>query len=460
METDKTVSIKERRAADSLAGTGDGFPDMALTTKDLTCDVLVVGSGAAGAMAAIKAQLAGADVLVATKGPYPSGNSTKALAGYAAAFGHSDQRDTPDIHFGDVVRNGVGLCNQKLVKVWTRAICDLTEEMRGWGLDVIRQDGKYVQVPWEGHMYPRMVNHNRVTGKYVMKCLGEKSAALGIRSLPHTVVGGLFRDEDAISGAWGFDYRNLQYVVIRAKSVILTTGGIGAMYPVGDNVSTATGEGFALAFDAGAEMTGMEFSHFLPTVVSPKPLVARFAYIPFVNGLINQSEAKLYNGRNERFLARRFPETAEKRIKAEDLVRYMGEEIFAGRGGKNGGIYLDLADVPATFESDPTYARVWQLAARAGIDLRKERMELIPYPHDHVGGIRIDELGRTNVPGLYAAGESTGSSHGASRFGGSALSDALVFGAIAAQDAAVYAAAMDAAPRVTKADVTALAETI
>ncbi|MBT7957299.1 MAG: FAD-binding protein, partial [Rhodospirillaceae bacterium] len=98
---------------------------MDITPTDLSCDILIVGSGSAGAMAAIKATLAGADVLVATKGPYPSGNSTKALAGYGAAFGHSDSRDNPEVHFGDVVRNGIGLCNEKMVRTWTTTICDL-----------------------------------------------------------------------------------------------------------------------------------------------------------------------------------------------------------------------------------------------------------------------------------------------------------------------------------------------
>lgn len=123
-----------------------------------------------------------------------------------------------------MVRNGIGRCNQRLVKTRTRAICELTEGMHGWGLDVIRKDGTYVQVPWEGHMYPRVINHNRVTGKYVMKCPGEKSREMGFDVLPHCVVGGLFKDGEAIAGAWAFDYRNLEFVVIHAKAVILTTG--------------------------------------------------------------------------------------------------------------------------------------------------------------------------------------------------------------------------------------------
>src|ERR1700749_1968948 len=120
---------------------------MPVAFTEISTDVLVVGSGSAGAMAAIKAKTAGAEVLVVTKGPWPSGNSSKALSGYAAAFGHSDPRDNTDVHFADVVRNGIGLCNQKLVRKWVDEICGLTEEMVGWGLDLIRNDGdKFNQI--------------------------------------------------------------------------------------------------------------------------------------------------------------------------------------------------------------------------------------------------------------------------------------------------------------------------
>ena len=230
---------------------------------EIATDVLVVGSGSAGSMAAIRAHTAGVDTLVVTKGPWPSGNSTKALAGYAAAFGHADPRDNPDVHFADVVRNGIGLCNQQLVRKWVNSICGLTEEMRGWGLDLIRNGDKYHQIPWEGHTYPRMVCHHRVTGKYLMKCLGERSEQLGIKALAHTIVGGLFKLDGRACGAWALNYRTGDLYLIRCKSIIVCTGGLGAMYPIGDNVGAVTGEGYSLAYEAGVELTGMEFGHFL-----------------------------------------------------------------------------------------------------------------------------------------------------------------------------------------------------
>lgn len=409
--------------------------------NEIAVDVLVVGSGSAGMMAAIRAQAAGANVLLVTKGPSPSGNSSKALSGYAAAFGHADPRDNPDIHFGDVVRNGIGLSNQKLVRKWVDQICGLTDEMTTWGLDLIRTDGKYSQIPWEGHSFPRMVHHHRVTGKYLMKSLGAKATALGVKTFSHTIVGGLFKHEGQVNGAWAVNYQTGDVTVIRCKSVIVCTGGVGAMYPLGDNVGAVTGEGYALAFDAGADMIGMEFAHFLPTPIYPEKMQARFVFAGLVNGLINEAGARLYNGNGERFMYRHFPETGEKRQCSEQVSRRICEEIVAGRAGAHGGVYFDISDVPAEFREHDRYRRLFELAERAGMNLKSDPIELVTYPHDLVGGIKIDEFGRTNVPGLYAAGEAAGGSHGASRFGGSALSDCLVFGSESGKDAAARASA-------------------
>jgi fumarate reductase (CoM/CoB) subunit A len=403
---------------------------------ELLTDVLVIGSGSAGVMAAIRALQGGASVLVVTKGPWPSGNSSKALSGYAAAFGHADPRDNPDVHFGDVVRNGIGLCNQKLVRKWVDEICGLTEEMTSWGLDLIRSGDKFSQIPWEGHTYPRMVHHHRVTGKYLMKCLGAKSAELGVKALSHTIVGGLFKHDRAINGAWAVNYQTGEVTLIRCKSAIICTGGVGAMYPLGDNVGAVTGEGYALAFEAGADMIGMEFGHFLPTPVFPEKMQVKFVIAGFANGLINEANARLYNGCGERFMYRYYPETGEKRRSSEELTRRICEEIVSGRGGTHGGVYFDASDVREEFRHHDRYRRLFELADRAGMNLKVEPIELVTYPHDLVGGIKIDEEGRTNVPGLYAAGEAAGGSHGASRFGGSALSDCLVFGAASGAHAA------------------------
>jgi len=127
---------------------------MASERNEFVTDVLVVGSGAAGAMAAIKAAVHGAKVLVATKGPYPSGNSSIAGFGFGAPFGHADSRDNPQIFFEDAVQAGQGLCNEKLVKIYTSKIIELTKEMDSWGIDLIKENGKFSQIPWQATLIP------------------------------------------------------------------------------------------------------------------------------------------------------------------------------------------------------------------------------------------------------------------------------------------------------------------
>ncbi|EJW09890.1 Succinate dehydrogenase flavoprotein subunit [Rhodovulum sp. PH10] len=401
-------------------------------------------------MAAIKAHDAGADVLVVTKGAWGSGNTVKALAGFAAAFGHADPRDNPDVHFGDVVRNGVGLCNQKLVRKWVNTICGLTEEMRSWGLDLKRIGDKYSQIAWEGHTYPRMINHNRETGKYLIKCLRERASSLGIKVIEQMVIGGLLKADGEATGAWGFNYETGELFHFRCKTVIVCTGGFGAMYPVGDNVMQATGEGYAQAFDAGAKMIGMEFAHFLPTPIHPEGMHTRGVFTRITNGLLSAG-ARLYNGHGERFMFGYFPEQGEKGHSMEPLCRRIAQEITEGRAGLHGGIYFDLSDVPTRLREEEQYKRLFISADRSDIDLRRQPIELSTYPHDLVGGIRIDEFGRTNVPRLFAAGEAAGGSHGASRFGGSALSDCLVFGAASGEAAAALARDTNAVPPTNRA---------
>lgn len=430
-----------------------------LEKEELSADVLIIGGGAAGAMAAIKAKQAGADALVVTKGPYPSGNSSIALAGYAVALGHADPRDNPQVHYEDVMRAGNGLNNEKLVKTWVSEIIDLTWEMDSWGIDLIKEDGKFGQIPWEGHTYPRMVHHHLRTGKAVMQCLARKSDELGVRAVDHTIIAGLLKSDDKIAGAWGINYRTGQLVVVNAKAVILTTGGMGHLFPMTDNVASVTGEGYALGFNAGAELIGMEFCHFLPTPCYPQKMRVRYAFMRYVGGLINEGGAKLYNGLGERFMVAQDAETGERNKNGEDITKAIGLEICEGRAGAHGGIYLDVSEVPEEMQRTK-FAQVWDTAERAGVDLRYQPIELAPYPHDLVGGIKIDELARTNVPGLYAAGEAAGGSHGASRFGGAALSDAMAFGAIGARDAANYAKELGENPVIDSGQLTDLEQTI
>ncbi len=213
---------------------------------------------------------------------------------------------------------------------------------------------------------------------------------------------------------------------------------MGSLFPMTDNVSTVTGEGYVLGFRAGAELIQMEFCHFLPTLSYPEAIKSKSVFMGALNGLLNKGGARLYNSLGERFMKKYYPDTGEKEKGGEQITRAIGLEICQGRGSAHGGIYLDLSDVPAEMLQSLS-PKFWESAQRAGIDLRYQPVELAPNPHDLVGGVKIDDTGATHVQGLFAAGEAAGGAHGASRFGGSALAEALAFGDITGRNAALFA---------------------
>jgi fumarate reductase (CoM/CoB) subunit A len=382
-------------------------PGMMPETKVINTDVLVIGGGGAGAMAAIKALAEGDEVLVVTKGPFPSGNTSIALWGCSVSLGHADPRDNPQVHFDDTVTGGNGLNHRKMVRAWVTEIVELTKEMDRWGIDLIREGDKFSQSPWPGHTYPRMVHHHNNTGRAVTQCLGKKSKEIGVPVIEHTIVGGLLKKDDAVAGAWGIQYQTGQLLFIQAKAVILATGGMGHLFPRTDNVRTVTGEGYTLAFRAGAELTEMEMCRFILSICYPEKmtLAAGFrAPVDFhlISHLLNR-EARLYNGLEERVYGKKHPDTEERGRGNEQLIRDIGFEICEGRGRVHGGVYLDVSDVPPEMQKKD-FAVLWDTAARIGVDLSYQPIEVAPHPHDFIGGVRIDETTRTGVPGLFAAG--------------------------------------------------------
>jgi len=411
-------------------------------TEVIDTDILIIGSGAAGTMAAIKAITAGAEVLLVTKGPFPSGNTSIGLWGCSVAIGHADPRDNPQVHFEDTLKGGNGLNNRRMVRAWVTEILELFKEMDRWGIDLIREGDKYAQFPWPGHTYPRMVHHQNNTGRAITQCLARKSKEVGMPVLEHTIVGGLLKKEETVVGAWGIQYQTGQFVLIRAKAVILATGGLGHLFPRTDNVRTITGEGYTMAFRAGAELTEMEMCRFILSICYPEKLTLAAGFRSPVDfhllfQLINKGGARFYNALGERFTRRPRPGTEERGKSNEQLIHDIGWEICEGRGSAHGGVYLDVSDVPPEMQKKD-FAVLWDTAARIGLDLGYQPVEVAPHPHDFIGGVRIDETTRTRVEGLFAAGEVTGGSHGASRMGGQALSEALAFGAIAGRNASSY----------------------
>lgn len=396
-------------------------------------DVLVIGGGGAGAMAAVKAKAHGATVMAVNKGPYPSGNTSLAKGGYAAALGHSDPRDNPQVHFEDIMKTGT-VNNAKVVKAWTKEIIELTQELDDWGLEFVKAGGKFYQDIGAGYTYPRIIRHNKM-GVGLSKILKKKAEELGVETLENVIIGELLKVNGQVVGAWGIEYQTGQFIVIHAKATILATGGLGHIYPISDSVRGVTGEGYVMAFRAGAELVDMEMADYQMTPCYPEGMKAHGANA----GLFLESGiARLYNGLGERFVKRYFPDTAEKGRNRALIARCIAREINEGRVGKHGGIFLDASDMTPELLEKAHFKAVVEGFRNAGVDLSYQPMELVLAIHTFLGGARIDEACATSCKGLFACGECAGGQHGAARMGASALSSMLATGSIAGKSAAYY----------------------
>ena len=401
---------------------------------EINTDVLVVGGGGGGAVAAVKAAQEGAKVVVATKGPFPSGNTSILEGSIAAAMGDSDPRDNPQVHCEDIVKAGRGLPNRKVVGAWTKEIVALIRELDGWGAEFIKNGDQFQQDAAVGYTYPRLVR-SQATGASLTKCLKKRCEQVGVQPLEHTIVGGLLTTDQRIAGAWGIQYLTGQLTLIRAKAVVLATGGLGYLFPLSAGVKGITGEGYVLAFQAGSELVDMEMADFQLIPCHPERMKGRYNRA----GRLIDLGARLYNGLGERFMKKSYPETGEKGLSGAVIAQHIATEISDGRGAAHGGVLLDASDVTAEVLRKTNLTSIWDRIQRDGVDLTYQPVELALTVVSFLGGARIDEAGSTNVPGLFACGEVAGGLHGAARMGGSAISGVLALGSIAGTHAARYA---------------------
>lgn len=401
---------------------------------DINTDVLVVGGGGGGALAAIKAAMEGAKVVVVTKGPFPSGNTSILEGSIAAAIGDADPRDNPQVHLEDVIRAGEGLPNRKVAGAWTNEIVPLIKELDSWGAGFVKSGDKLYQGTAVGYTYPRLVRSD-ATGASLTKCLKNASERIGVQPLEHIIVGGLLTADKHIAGAWGIQYITGQLTFIQAKAVVLATGGLGYLFPLSAGVKGITGEGYVLAFRAGAELIDMEMADFHLIPCYPEGMKGRSHRA----GRLIDLGARLYNGLGERFMKKIYPETGEEGLSQAVIARCIATEISEGRGAAHGGILLDASDVTSELLQKANLASVWDRIRRDGVDPSYQPIELALTVISFLGGARIDDTGSTNIPGLFACGEVAGGLHGAARSGGSAISAVLAFGSIAGKNAASYA---------------------
>jgi len=392
-------------------------------------DVLIVGGGAAGTMAAFECANAGVAVVQLTKGRATSGTTTVARGGLAAAMGKDD---SPELHLRDILKHGGELIDPDLARVWVHDIIDVVHDLESWGSEFVRRaDGELDLKAFPTHSRNRACHHYDTTGNMLTKVLSKKLRGdERIEKHSITAVVDLIKRNGRVIGAWGVDYQKGVLVIYSAKQTILCTGGGSGLFYVNDNPPQVTGDGYVMGFRAGAPLIGIEMIDFQAMCCSPKEL---FGFAPHPTGFINAG-AVFRNRNGEKFLKRYFPDTAEQSTRSE-VILAMAKEIHAGRAGSTGGIFMDATKVPMDV-IQKQIPHVYKTCLHRGIDISSTPLEVAPGSHTWLGGLKVDINGQTPVNGLFAAGETAGGIHGGNRIGGSALSASLVYGRRAGRRAA------------------------
>jgi succinate dehydrogenase / fumarate reductase, flavoprotein subunit len=405
-------------------------------------DVLIIGAGGAGLRAAVEALSHGANVGIVCKSLLGKAHTVMAEGGIAAAMANVDAADDWRTHFGDTMRGGKFLNNWRMAQLHAQEAPDRVRELEQWGALFDRtDDGRILQRAFGGHSFKRLCHVGDRTGLEMIRTLQDRGVQMGIDVYMECTVTRLLTDHGRVSGAFGYWRENGRFVVFKAKSIVLATGGIGKAWPITSNSWEYTGDGMALAYEAGAELMDMEFVQFHPTGMVWPPGVQGLLVTEAVRG----EGGILRNKNGERFMEKHDPKRME--LSTRDVVaRAIYTEVKEGRGTEHGGAYLDISHKPADYVKRKLPSMYHQFRELADVDITKGPMEVGPTCHYMMGGVRVEaETAATTVPGLFAAGEVAAGLHGANRLGGNSLSDLLVFGRRAGLAAAEYSKNQNAA---------------
>jgi succinate dehydrogenase / fumarate reductase flavoprotein subunit len=430
-------------------------------------DVLVIGAGGAGLRTAIEASAAGARVGLICKSLLGKAHTVMAEGGIAAALANVDERDSWKVHFADTMRGGQYVNNWRMAELHAKEAPDRVRELEAWGAVFDRtKDGRILQRNFGGHKYPRLAHVGDRTGLEMIRTLQDHGVHQGIDvHMEHTILS-ILKNGDRTTGAFGYERERGRFKIFRAKAIVLATGGIGRAYKITSNSWEYTGDGHALAYEAGAELIDMEFVQFHPTGMVWPPSVCGILVTEGVRG----EGGILTNKDGKRFMFDSIPEnyraqTAENAdegwrycqgdknsrrppelLTRDHIARCIVREIKEGRGSPHGGVYLDIAWIKDKLPNAADYIKrklpsmYHQFKQLADIDITDQAMEVGPTTHYIMGGVHVDpDTQMSRVAGLFAAGECAAGINGANRLGGNSLSDLLVFGKRAGEFAAKFA---------------------
>lgn len=426
---------------------------------EIACDVLVIGAGAAGSRAAQEAKRANPQlrVVLAVAGKYCRTGSTQLIAseslGINAPFNFANDGDNPDIYYQDMLATGGGLNDPALCRIIADESCARIQDLISLGMAFDCKTGVPLQTKLSGCSKARSLTCGGSTGVEMLRALAKGHTEAGVEILEHVRLLDLWQDADGrVCGAIGLTHspdnpaKSTGEIRIRAGATVLATGGAGRLFRRNVNPPTLEGDGWAMAYRAGARLVNMEFFQIGPAVMWPK--------IQFIiHSHMWKLKPRLTNAGGEEFLANYCPpgvvpeDVFDAKIlsypfSVRTVAKYLDIAIFkelaAGRGAANGGVYFDVTHVSEQ-ELRQKAPITYQTLRNAGVDLARQKIELGPVVQNFNGGILIDKNGSTGVEGLYAAGEVTGGVHGADRPGGNNLIDTQVFGCRAGRAASEFA---------------------
>jgi L-aspartate oxidase len=401
------------------------------------CDFLIIGGGIAGLSAAIEASHHG-KVILLTKGKTGETATEYAQGGIAAAV--DEQKDSPLFHMQDTLDVGAGLSDEKAVKILVNDGVKRVHELINLGVK-FDKIGDVYELALEGaHSHRRILHAGDATGSEIERGLAAKLLKEKLVDVRNFIYGkDLIIKNRRCIGAEAIDIQNKRKLIFLARSTMLATGGLGQVFLHNTNPSFATGDGIAMAYRAGAEVTDMEFVQFHPTTLFIHGIVeTRFLISEAVRG----EGAILENLNGERFMPNYhlLKELAPRDVVSRSILSEMNRT-------NTDHVYLNLAPIGAD-KIQKRFPKIYEECLKYKIDITKDKIPVTPAAHYFMGGVKIDTDGRTNIPGLYAAGEvSSAGIHGANRLASNSLLDGLVFG----YRAAVNAESHNKSPEIDKA---------
>ncbi len=442
-------------------------------------DVVVIGAGGAGLRAAIAAREAGKKTAIITKSLFGKAHTVMAEGGAAAAMGNVNDKDNWQVHFRDTMRGGKFMNHYRMAELHAKEAPERIWELETYGALFDRtKEGKISQRNFGGHEYPRLAHVGDRTGLELIRTMQQKIVSLQqedkqelgdyearLKVFAETAVTDLLLDgpvgQGRIAGAFGYYRETGNFVVFEAPAIIVASGGVGKSFKVTSNSWEYTGDGHAMALRAGGSLVNMEFLQFHPTGMVWPLSVKGILVTESVRG----DGGVLKNSEGRRFMFDYIPDVFAKQyatteeegdrwytdpdnnrrppelLPRDEVARAINAEVKAGRGSPHGGVFLDIASRLSPEEIRKRLPSMYhQFKELANVDITAEPMEVGPTCHYVMGGIEVDPDTEANpyVPGLFAAGESSGGMHGSNRLGGNSLSDLLVFGRRAGMGAAAY----------------------